>query len=336
MRVILSILLLWVNSLYAAKYPVIIDHDGGVDDVLATAVVASNKAIETKAILITPADSWGPPALDATRSLIRHMGLTGSQVFLSTDQGKNKFPAKWRNDSYRMLSIEYLLPSCALEDDPYFNKAPAVTKLVSLLSTGRKFDLLVTGPLSNLAKALNSSPEISKNIHRVYFMGGAFFVEGNVDLTNKPKFAEWNVFNAPQAVNTVLSHKVKVVFVPLDATNQAPVTHSFIKKLQAQEHYQLSKLAIDLYKVIAQQLENKDYQKQYFFWDLLTATAMLDKHSVKLKPIKVKVITGGSHEGQTIISKKGYSALMAYKIDPKRVEDLLLKSYRYNFSNKLS
>tara|TARA_Y100000588_G_scaffold383673_1_gene473487 strand:+ start:1764 stop:2786 length:1023 start_codon:yes stop_codon:yes gene_type:complete len=321
------------TAVFSAKFPVIIDHDGGIDDILSVMLVSSHQDIDTRAIILTPADSWLAPNLDITRTLIRKMGVKNTTISTSLDQGKNKFPVAWRNDSYKMLSINALLPSLTLEDDAYVDKTPAVDKLIALLSTGEQFDLLITGPMSNLAQALERSPEISRNIHEVYFMGGAFRADGNVDLDNHPHLAEWNVFNNPNAVNIVLSHQVPVTFIPLDATNKAPVTSSFIQSLEAQSSYDLSDTALKLLQLVSPQIGHDDYQKRYFFWDVLTAAALLDNEIIKTKTIHTKVATDGVSEGQTQLVENGYLAKMAYDVDTAKLESFILDRYRQNFIN---
>lgn len=329
---IITIIFLFISSLAAANkpYPVIIDHDGGIDDLLATAFITTQANIKTKAIIVTPADSWLTPAVDATRRLIRLMHLKNIPMHPSGNAGINKFPVAWRNDAYKILSIPALLPDRELEKDDIYNKIPAKEILITLLSGKQKYDLLVTGPLSNIADALSESPKIAKQIHRLYFMGGAFEVIGNVDLKDKPKQAEWNVYNNPKALETVLSYQVPIIFVPLDATNKAPVTRHFIQKLKAQSHFPLSKIASELYLLVDQQIEPADYQKQYFFWDLLTAVALVDKSAFKIKPIKLLVELQGANEGKTKLSSKGYPAEMVYDVDINKVESLLLSAFRYS------
>ena len=318
---------------FSARYPVIIDHDGGVDDILSLMLVAASDDIDIKAVLITPADSWLAPTVDITRSLVRRMGLSSTTIVSSHHEGKNKFPVLWRNYSYKMLSIDAFLPLITLDDDIYYEKLPAKDKLITLLSNNEQFDLLITGPMSNLAEALTYSPEIAKNIHAVYFMGGAFNVDGNVDLENSRRVSEWNVYNNPEAVNTVLSHQVPVIFIPLDATNKAPVTSSFIRKLNQQKEYDLSDTALQLLKIISPQIGYDHYQKHCFFWDVLTAAVLLDDSVIKTQKIHTKVITSGALEGKTVLLDDGYLAKMAFDIDLDRLERLLLNKYRQNFKS---
>ena len=63
----------------------------------------------------------------------------------------------------------------------------------------------------------------------LYTMGGALAVDGNAPNGT----AEWNYFVDPQAVATVLDSGVRTTIVPLDATDNVPVTRAFFDRLTA-------------------------------------------------------------------------------------------------------
>lgn len=328
-RKFLIILLLSFSSItFAKNYPLIIDHDGGVDDFLSLALIANNDKTSLHAVTVCPADSWQLPAVDISRSLLRFMNKpTSISLHQGNDEGKNPFPAKWRNDSYKMVSIAEYLPKTDLKSDPYFSRLPAAKKLARLLSK-QKYNILATGPVSNIAQAIRLNPSIAKNIHKIYFMGGAFNVNGNVVINGKVKDAEWNVYNNPQALDTVLKANVPIIFVPLDATNKAPVSKQFLNRLKAQEQYPLSRLMYKSLKVVSPQIDNPNYQLQYFFWDVLTAASVIDKSIIKTKKQRVAVMTKGTQQGKTLITKNGHMAEIAYDVDTKKLEELILKGFQ--------
>ena len=71
------------------------------------------------------------------------------------------------------------------------------------------------GPLTNIALAIRKAPDISAKIKRIIYMGGAFFVSGNV--TGSAEFNWW--FDA-EAAAIVLNEEIEHIIVPLDATDQ--------------------------------------------------------------------------------------------------------------------
>lgn len=79
---------------------------------------------------------------------------------------------------------------------------------------------MLTGPLSNLAYALDKYPATAAKIDRVWWMGGALRVPGNVYQNNSDGSAEWNAFWDPAALGVVWNSSVPLTLVPLDATNK--------------------------------------------------------------------------------------------------------------------
>lgn len=78
-----------------------------------------------------------------------------------------------------------------------------------------------TGPLTNIAYAIQQNPAVANNIQRIWWMGGALKHPGNVfNNSNSDGSAEWNVFSDPQAAAIVWNSSVPVTLVPLDATNK--------------------------------------------------------------------------------------------------------------------
>lgn len=58
------------------KQLVLMDHDGGVDDYLATMVLLTMDHIELLGVVVTPADCYIQPAVSATRKIIDLMGFS--------------------------------------------------------------------------------------------------------------------------------------------------------------------------------------------------------------------------------------------------------------------
>lgn len=72
--------------------------------------------------------------------------------------------------------------------------------------------LVAIGPLTNLALALQTAPDIAQQVAEVVIMGGAFG-RGNVT-----PYAEANIHNDPEAAAQVLSAGWPLTLIPLDAT----------------------------------------------------------------------------------------------------------------------
>lgn len=89
----------------------------------------------------------------------------------------------------------------------------------SVKKYGKDLTLVPTGPMTNLAKALEKAPEIATEIGNVTFMGGALTVEGNVNA-----YAEANINQDAEAANAVFTSPMQLTMVGLDVTLRTLLT----------------------------------------------------------------------------------------------------------------
>jgi inosine-uridine nucleoside N-ribohydrolase len=123
----------------------------------------------------------------------------------------------------------YSLPS-GTKLIPIEPEKSAVEFLRNIATETNQYDLVCTGPLTNLATALSLAPDpeaLLKKFNKVVVMGGSFNMRGNVTPT-----AEFNFFFDPIAVKIVLDlwkkvyqtgdnkDKNKIILVPLDITER--------------------------------------------------------------------------------------------------------------------
>jgi purine nucleosidase len=297
---------------------VIVDHDGAVDDIVALALLLKSPAVHVRAVTVTPADSYLEPATRATKYALDLLGAHGVTIAQGHAEGTNPFPADWRRSAgdvlnapaFRAMRAE---PSnrLAAEDAPHH--------LVRLLSGRKPYVILETGPLSNIADALRLDPTIRRNIARIYVMGGAVRVKGNVEQPGHDGSAEWNLYNQPRAAAEVVASGIAITLVPLDATNRVPLSRRFIDVLGARPTIAAQLAAQMMRPAIAQ------YPGEYYFWDTLTAAVLLDPSLVTLKTLKLKVITEGPSQGRTVEDPDGAPVQVAVDSDPAKVEALFLE-----------
>lgn len=81
-----------------------------------------------------------------------------------------------------------------------------------------ELDILATGPLTNIAKALQLEPALAELIGTLTIMGGAALAPGN-----RTPVAEANIACDPEAAAIVFKAMKKIVMVPLDVT----MSHTF-------------------------------------------------------------------------------------------------------------
>jgi purine nucleosidase len=302
---------------------VIHDHDGNADDFVALALVMRSGQFRVAAVTVTPGDAYLEPATRTSQLFLDRLGARGVPVVMGHDEGTNPFPEDWRKAAASVLDIAALKGARPSGANPVAAE-DAAHYLARLLSRPGRYTILETGPLSNIAAALKLKPSIARHIERIWIMGGAVRVGGN---SNEPGYeqagsdgaAEWNIFNAPRAAAEVLASGVPITLIPLDATNKVPLTRRFVDQLGARPGA-IARLSAQTWRT-ALPAEGQSY----YFWDTLTAAAMLDPSLVTVKTLKVKVITQGPSQGRTVEAADGRPIQVAVDADAARVEALFLK-----------
>jgi len=291
-----------------SKQLVLMDHDGGVDDYLATMLLLTMDNIELLGVVVTPADCYIQPAVSATRKILDLMGFSHIPIAQSTVRGINPFPNLYRRDSF---IVDHL---------PILNQRETITTpLVAepgqdfmiqvLREASNPVTLMVTGPLTTVAVALEKAPDIEAKIHQIVWMGGALNVPGNVEKSLEPGqdgSAEWNVYWDSISAARVWQTQIEIIMCPLDLTNNVPVTSELVQKMGRQRHYPISDLAGQCYALVIPQ--------DYYFWDVL-ATAYLGHPEFYLREWETEIITTGVSQGRTKVVSGGRKIYAMDKVD---------------------
>lgn len=95
-------------------------------------------------------------------------------------------------------------------------------------SLSHKVDILMIGPLTNLALALKLEPGITAGIGQLTIMGGTIHGRGNVTAT-----AEFNIFCDPEAASIVFEAGLQTVVVPWEPCVQHYLTGDEVNALFA-------------------------------------------------------------------------------------------------------
>lgn len=304
------------------KQLVLMDHDGGVDDYLATILLLTMENIQLLGVVVTPADCYIQPAVSVTRKIIDLMGFSHIPVAESTVRGINPFPRLYRRDS---LIIDHL---------PILNQQETIhTPLVA--ETGQDFmvrvlqeapepvTLMVTGPLTTVALALNKVPEIATKIAKIVWMGGALNVPGNVEKSLEPRHdgsAEWNVYWDAVSAAQIWETGIEIIMCPLDLTNNVPVTSELVKKIAKQRHYPIADFAGQCYALVVPQ--------NHYFWDVL-ATAYLGKPEFyQLREWETEIITHGVSQGRTKVVSGGRKIQVMDQVNKDDFYDYILQQWQ--------
>jgi purine nucleosidase len=303
--------------------PVIHDNDGHVDDLLSTILLWLAPEVELQAVTITNGDCYVQQAYEATLKMATFLDLEGAEVGLSEDPMVNDFPENWRRESYIINELP-IFSENALKK-PYQTGRPRKTQalIADVLANSKSPVILVTtGPLTNVAPVFAERPELKEKVKEVVMMGGAVAVPGNVEQPSHDGSAEWNFYADPPAAKAVFDTGVPIRIIPLDVTNKVPITKEFLAKLDEQaETSRASRLAAKVYSLV------KGFN--YYFWDTLTAAAVVKPELFTFKEMRLDVATNGKSAGKTSSAFfGGRKVKVATDMDKDGFADLVLQIFR--------
>ena len=305
-----------------ADRPLIVDVDMDSSDVLALAYLLTVPGYDVQAITI-PATGIGncPPGADNARAIANAVGRGQIPVACggATPVGDgHPAPDGWRIPADELYGI-----TLAAVGSTEARTAPQLIVDVLRANPGG-VDIFAAGPLTNVALALIAEPALSERVGRIVTMAGAVAVPGNVDVDPAVGSPEYNVWADPGALAAVIASGVPVVMVPLDATDDVPVTPAIYARLESDHRAAGANIAFELlarnrFLVLGGQ----------YFWDPLAAAVFEDPTVVTTKEVRLRVGTGYSAElGRTLIDESGVPVRVAVAAATDRFDSLFLAGLR--------
>ncbi|MFN2590416.1 MAG: nucleoside hydrolase, partial [Actinomycetota bacterium] len=301
---------------------VLIDTDPGIDDAIALLLALRSPELDVRGITVVhgnvPVDGGTlntfkvlqlagrgdvPVARGAARPLLREP--VTAEIVHGTDGLADLMPPPQDVDIHPEYGPTFLARRLEESDEP-------VT-------------VVTLGPFTNLAITLLSAPRSVPRIARVFAMGGAVRVEGNVTPA-----AEFNVYADPEAAAVVLASGVPLTLVPLDATMQATVAGAVGRKLRSADN-PVERFVGDLIAHAAGVYERYYGTEDVAMHDPLALAAAIDPSLLETRRVHVAVETGGAiTSGRTVADFWGIpepwgepNADVALGIDPARFDELL-------------
>lgn len=304
-----------------SKQLVLMDHDGGVDDYLSVMLLMTMEEVQPIGVVVTPADCYIQPAVSATRKILDLMGRHDVPVAESTVRGINPFPRLYRRDSFIVDHLPILNESETIQT-PKVSESGQDFMVRSLQSAPEPVTLLVTGPLTTVASAIDLAPDIESKIKQIVWMGGALNVSGNVERSLEAGgdgSAEWNVYWDPIAAKRIWETEIAIVLCSLDVTNNVPVTSEFVRRIGKQRRYPLSDLAGQCYALVIPQ--------DYYFWDVLATAYLARPEFYQLREWETIIVTSGVSQGRTKVVSGGRPIKAMEKVDKEGFYEYILQQW---------
>jgi inosine-uridine nucleoside N-ribohydrolase len=199
---------------------IIIDSDGGVDDLLCLAMASRLVAKEIEGVTAV----FGNVSVDqAVSNIIYSLALVDPPVKPLVGLGAKEAGDGFSHFATTIHGPDGLGGARALR--PQGAVASEVVGLEEFVDrifhrlnqSTQKVDLLGVGPATNIPVLIKKLG--AKRINRIVLMSGVFFDYGNV--TN---WAEFNAYNDPQALADTLAAGISVTLVPLDLCRKILLT----------------------------------------------------------------------------------------------------------------
>jgi purine nucleosidase len=205
---------------------IIIDTDPGQDDAVAILLaLASTEEIEV--LGITAVAGNVPLALTQrnARIVCELAGRRDIHVFAGCDRplAHTLVTAEHVHGKTGLDGIALPEPTMPLQD------THAVEFIIEILrqEPPGTVTLCPLGPLTNIATAFNTAPDIVGRVQEIVLMGGAYFEVGNITPA-----AEFNIYVDPEAADIVFKSGVPITVMPLDVTHKVLTTRPRIEAIR--------------------------------------------------------------------------------------------------------
>ena len=307
------------------KTPLILDTDMSPDSWIAVLFAALHPDANLLAVSVSgTGEAHGPRGARNARRLLSLAGKTDVRVgFGPPDplKGSEHFPWLMRFIIDRLLWQR--VPQSA-QPAPAEDSIKMISEI--LRASKEKITFAAVGPQTNLATVLSIHPELKKKVKAVHIMGGALDAPGNIREVaswKKNTTAEWNFFCDPLAAKTVIDSTVPVYLVPLDATNQIPVTVDFVERLRSAGSSPAAEFAANLLHLLVVRLRAG---AGFFLWDPITTACALDEKLAEFSKRLVDVVTDpGEDWGRVFDSHDGTEINAANTLDRARFEETIIR-----------
>jgi purine nucleosidase/non-specific riboncleoside hydrolase len=283
------------------RNPLILDTDGGVDD--AQALLMLIAAGITPAAVTTV---FGNVTLDhATANMLSLLTLAG--VNAPVHAGASRPLNAPAIDARHIHGEEGLGKSPRPPTTRTAASLDAVAFLRETLrasaASGHKTDLLMIGPLTNLAIALRLEPGIVAGIGRLTIMGGTIFGRGNTTPA-----AEFNIYADPEAAQIVLTCGASTLVAPWEPCLTHAIPGEVVEQLfDGIPDSAYKALCLDLARHAREVAIGHGRGDWFSFVDTLAAAAVIDPAVVtKSQTASIDVaLAPGITRGMTVVDPSG-------------------------------
>jgi len=303
------------------RIPIIIDVDTGTDDAICIiCALHSREWLDIRGFTAVSGNVGLDRTSKNTLNLLRCLG-DGSTVALGADK-----PLVRNANAAAIHGMSGLGDVVLPEAEPNFDPRPAYELIYeeAVKAEGR-LHLLCTGPLTNLATAVQKHPDLPKLVERVTIMGGSL-CGGNMSAAG-----EFNIWWDPEAAKIVFDAGFDLTMVGLDVTLKPQLpkyVEDFVSTLHTPDAEIVTTIMGYLRKVSALMCVNETN-----LHDVIALAALLHPEMMTFKDYRVDIETEGRlTRGMTVVDY-----LNPVKIPPNThvAVDIDVNEFWYWFMNTL-
>ncbi len=270
---------------------VILDTDAGVDDALAIILALRSPELEVMAITTV---SGNVHVNHCTKNVLRVLSLLDLENPPIVARGEERplkkepfsAPSVHGNDGLGDLGDDYY-PKLNWSLLSERNAVDLISQIIS--KTPQEISIVATGPLTNIARAIQKDPISMAKAKEIIFMGGAVNVPGNIP----PGTAEFNAYVDPHAVDVVLNFCVPVIMVPLDVTHQVKFMRERAQKELGGLNARIPKFILDSTCKYMDFYRDDQGHDGCYLHDPLAVGVAIDPSFVEMEEMKIYVETEG-------------------------------------------
>lgn len=281
--------------------PLILDTDGGVDDAQALLMLIAAGKVPSAVTTV-----FGNVSLEhATANMLSLLTLAGVQVPVHAGAARplNATPI----DARHVHGHEGLgkTPRPPTSRTTASNDAVAYLRdtLRASAVSGHKTDVLMIGPLTNLALALRLEPGIVDGIGQLTIMGGTLFGRGNTTPA-----AEFNIYADPEAAHIVLTCGANTLIAPWEPCLTHAIPGELMETLfDTVPESAYKALCLDLARHARDIAKGFGRGDWFSFVDPLAAAAVIDPGVItKSQTASIDVaLAPGITRGMTVVDPSG-------------------------------
>ena len=268
---------------------VIVDTDPGADDALALMMAMNSPDLRVEGITTVGGNATLSETTDNALRLVEYLDGQQSAMPVAVGAGRplhGSFTHAYHVHGSGGLGVRLPAPTLV----------PHAMSAVEFIcdraaASADPLTVIALGPLTNVAAALDSRPDLVNKLTEVVVMGGAFDVPGNIT-----PHAEFNIHEDPWAANAVFASGAPVTAVGLDVTRRT----SMHRRDGPHWFKGASKSARLGNRILADRFGEREDLLEFYLHDPLAVAAAIDPGILACRPAQVSVVTDGDERGRTV------------------------------------